>query len=167
MFSTHSFKLYSLRYRARGNNCFGAQTFNKRTLDALKFDQRKDSPKMQHSKRQFLSQYTIFKINNTSRLLTYRWICNRSCCFACEFRRLNDNDSLFQSTETAQCSPFNLFIHRMENKRTDNRNLFSHNWKNFLKKFKHHATNFLAHFQRFEDALNKHVTLKKRARVTF
>ena len=56
---------------------------------ALKFDQRKDSPKIKHSKRQFLPQYTILKINNSSRLLTYRRICNRSCCFACKLHRFN------------------------------------------------------------------------------
>ena len=62
MFSAHSFKLYSLRYRAKGNNCFGAQAFNKCTLDASKFDQRKDSPKIQRSKRQFLSKHPIIPL---------------------------------------------------------------------------------------------------------
>jgi len=108
------------------NNCFGAQAFNKRTLDALKFDQRKDQTKKQHSKRQFLSQHT--KINSISRPLPYRWICNQSCCFACELRHLN---SCSKALRRLKCLPFNMSIHRIENKRADNRNLFSHNWKNF------------------------------------
>ena len=43
--STHSFKFYAYRHRVRRNNCFGAQAFNKRTLDALKFDQGKNQTK--------------------------------------------------------------------------------------------------------------------------
>ena len=109
------------------------------------------------AKSNFYRSIIILKINNISRLLTYRWICNRFCCFV-TFAPL---ESLFQSTETAQCLPFNLSIHRIESKRTDNRNLFSHNWKNFAKNFKQRATNFLAPFQRLEDTLNKHVTLNK------
>ena len=46
-------------------------------------------PEEGFTKRQFLSQHTNLKINNTSRLLTYRWIWNRSCCFACKLHRFN------------------------------------------------------------------------------
>ena len=83
--------------------------------------------------------------------------------------RCNSADRIdsFQSTETAQCLPFNLSIHQIENKRTDNRNLFSHNWKNLVKKFKKRATNFLAPFQRFVDTLIKHLSCLLKARPLF